>query len=340
MNQIILKSPQAIEKPLLSEADRIIFLQETIDLFTRRRQGHLIHRCYLTPEALHFGGKFSSAPASYMKPGEKCVIANAGGPISDRARHPFGVIGIENGPGMETAMREKSAAFFSQLAGLHTWVGRELSPASIGIMHNVMGGELPNVRIVPDQADFLRDAFPSGLGKGRKVLAEFGMTRGNMEGFPEDGFPYDTIKADLLAHRSRLDVGDIYTFTFDCNQNGAEVEAAYNSEWTTLWGRQLLHAMKTELPIEGDFDPESYDFRCIWEKASHGGFNYMIAQRKMEFSIAGIPVSIEKGEGWGITNSFKMPAEMIEPLAKDTGYTVDMHHSNDRRVAMPALIVS
>ncbi len=323
---------------LLSEADRWVFLQEAIDLFTHKRQGHLIHRCYLTQDALRYGGLFSSRKESYMKAGEICVIKNSGGLISDLASHSDGVIGIENGPGMRSAMIDKSIPFFSQIEGLHTWVGRDISPVSIDIMNDVMRDALPNVRIISDMSDFQTSAYPTTMGLGRKALVEFGMTTGNMEGFPQDGFPYHVIKADLQAHRARLSEGDIYAFTFDCNQNGNEVERAYNSEYTTLWGRELLRSMQSELPIMGDFDPDSYVFKSEWVASSHGGFNYMIATRRMKFQIANVVVTIEKGEGWGITNSFKLPIDMLQPLADETGYKLTIHHSKDKRIAFPAFI--
>ncbi len=343
MNQVLLHTPYAGHPPLLDDADRAIFLQESIDLFTRKKQGHLIHRCYLTPEALQYAGIWTARKESYAKAGELCVIPTAGISISELARHHFGTVGLENGPGMQSAMLDKSVPFFSRLAGLHTWVGRDLSPSSIDMMQEVMGGALPNVRIIPDLADFQRAAYPKGLPKGRKVLAEFGLTRGNMQGFPEDGFPYHTLVEDMLAHASRLDSGDIYTYTFDCNQNGGEVERSYNSDYTTLWGRELFRAMQSELGdyITGDFDPDGYSFRDIWVASAHGGFNYMIADRTMKFEIAGIPVTAHKGEAqFGITNSFKQPLEIAEQSAKDSGFKMKMHLSADRRIAQPAFIRS
>ena len=64
----------------------------------------------------------------------------------------------------------------------------------------------------------------------------------------------------------------------------------------------------------------------------------MIATRKMQFEIDGIPITIERGEGWGITNSFKIPVDMLQPLADETGYRLVMHFSEDKRIAMPAFI--
>jgi hypothetical protein len=337
MNLLLRQHKTPIRK-IFTDADRAVFKQEMIDLFDRTRQGHLIHRCYLTQDALRFGGKFSTAPANYSAREELSAILNATLPISDRAQNPDGIIGIENGPGMESAMRTKSTMFFSGLHGLHTWVGRDLSGDSTALMPSIMSEVLKGKRIVPDQANFITDSLPNGLGLGRKVMAEFGLTIGNMEGFPKDGFPYERMLSALKARLSHLDNGDMMTFTFDCNQNGQEVEDAYNSDWTTLWARELLRVAKYELDIEGDFDPDDFVFRDEWVGESHGGFNYVIATRPLDFAIGDKNFKVDTGDKWGITNSYKMPYEMTEQLANDLNTDLIVYRSNGNRIALPCFI--
>ena len=337
MNQLLRKH-EILTRKIFIDADRAVFKQEIIDLFDRKRQGHLIHRCYLTQDALRYGGKFSTTPANYSAREELSAIFNAALPISDRAQHPDGIIGIENGPGMESAMRTKSAMFFSGLHGLHTWVGRDLSGDSTGLMPSIMGEALKGKRIVPDQSNFITDPLPKGLGNGRKIMAEFGLTIGNMEGFPQDGFPYERMLSALKARLSHLDSGDMMTFTFDGNQDGQEVEAAYNSEWTTLWAQELLRVAKAELNIQGDFDPDSFVFRDEWVAGSHGGFNYVVAQRPMEFAIDDRDYKVDRLDKWGITNSYKMPFEMAYQLADDLNTDLSIYKSNGKRIALPCFI--
>jgi len=223
------------------------------------------------------------------------------------------------------------------MPGLHTYLGRDLSEVSVSITPAVMQEELPNARVLSEHVDYLKSPLPKNLGKGRIVMAEFGMTRGNMEGFPEDGFPNHIFKKDLEFHRSQVREGDIYAYTFDSNQHGPSVEAAYNSHWTTLWVRELLGAMKSELPFEGDFDPKSFHFRDIWHAASHGGFNYAIADRKMEFAVNGNPYVLYRDDGLGVTNSYKQPEECAESLAHETGWRFDLHRGEDQRIPMAEL---
>lgn len=326
---------QQISKPVM--ADRDVFAKETLDLFAHRRQGHMIHRCYMTAKALEYGGKFQSTPENYLRRSELDLIQTYASHIGEQSRHFFGVIGIENGTGMENAMRAKTAPFFRAFAGLHTYYGRDMSQESVDLMKRVLPEEMPNVRIVAARSNYLMDPLPENLGKGRKVMAEFGMTRGNMEGFTADGFPYDIIKNDLLFHRAQMNEGDFYIFNFDANQNGDEVEASYNNIWTTLWARELLVSMKTYLDIDGDFDPEGFYFRCIWDKDSHGGHNHIVADRRMDFSIEGQDFTVHKGDMFGITNSYKMPVDYARLLAKDTGWTLSLLPHPEGRLNMAYL---
>lgn len=59
----------------------------------------------------------------------------------------------------------------------------------------------------------------------------------------------------------------------------------------------------------------------------------------MKFEIAGIPVTVRKGEPqFGITNSFKQPLGIVEQSAKDSGFEMKMDLSADRCIAQPAFI--
>lgn len=331
-------APTAQTHYRLAASDRDVFRQEFKDLIEFKRQGHLIHRCYMTSHALFLGGKFSNTNDNYTQRDERLLIANTAELVAQDAAHKNGIIGIDNGIGMQMAML-KSAMFWRAMPNLHTLVGRELAPTSIDIMSAVMGAELPNVRIVPDCADFILDPLPSGLGEGRKIMTEFGLTSGNMEGFEKDGFPVQETADGLAARIAHLDEGDIMTFTFDANQNRKQVEAMYNNEWTQKWAREFLRFSIAELDIkEGDLSPEGFHFRSIWSPHSHCGHNYLIADRSMNFEFDGQACKVDKGDAWGITNSYKMPTEIARDIAQNQlGKNAHIHQRAGNRIAMAEL---
>lgn len=324
--------------PALSSEERSLFLQESIDLFSGKRQGHFIHRMYMTPASLAYWGEFMKDDGYYITRSETRIIKLYAAVIGDMAYHPEGIIGIENGPGTKSAMRAKSGVFFRAMPDLHTYIGRDWSPAIVDNIQKTMKNFLPSVKIMPDMANFLKQPLPETERRGRKVMAEFGITRGNMEGFPTNPFPDDIFRADLSFHRQQLSPGDIYVSTFDANQDGESIMYAYSSDWLTLWGRELLHSMTKELPLEGDFDPESFVFAPVWHPKSHVNTNNMRAMRRMDFSLGGTNFSIRAGDYFGITNSYKIPVELFSSIAASVGFeTIGLFQDKEKRMTMAVL---
>lgn len=305
---------------ILSDEDRTAFMQESIDLFKHRRQGHLIHRMYMSQAALAYWSEFMKHRGYYVTRSEINLISMFANVIGNLARHRDGIVGIENGPGTVSAMKKKSSVFFSAMPDLHTYVGRDWSPEIIKNIRRTMPLELFNAEIVAEYCNFLEQDIPKGLKKGRKVMAEFGLTQGNMEGFPYSSFPTNRLLENMTFHRNQLSIDDMYVVTFDANQNEKSIVNAYTSEWLTHWGRELFRTMKKELQIEGDFDPEAFVFIPIWHSGSHINTNNMVATRNMKFSIDGVEMVARSGEPFGITNSYKTPVELFSGIAREAGF--------------------
>ncbi|NTG02967.1 L-histidine N(alpha)-methyltransferase [Rhizobium rhizogenes] len=315
------------------------FLQESIALFSKTRQGHLIHRMYMSEAALTYWSEFMQHDGYYVTRSEVALISQFAAAAGESARHPDGIIGIENGPGTDSALQNKSAVFFSAMPGLHTYVGRDWSPTIVSNVGKVLNERLAGVRIIADLANYRKQPLPAGLGKGRKVMAEFGATRGNMEGLVSDPFPSHVLMAGLRFHRSQLEPGDIYIVTFDSNQDKASVEYAYTSAWLTKWGCELFRTMRQELPIEGKFDPDGFEYVPIFHPGSYLTANNMVALKDMNFTISGREFAVSRGDAFAITNSYKTPVSLFSSIAASAGFEVAaLYQDESRRMTMPVLI--
>lgn len=335
MTSMLLKEKTYPYTSILSEEDKILFAQEAIDLFKHRRQGHLIHRMYLSADALRYWGEFMKHRPYYVTRSEIHLISMYARAVGAAASHEDGIIGIENGPGTQSAMRKKSSVFFSAMPDLHTYIGRDWSPEIVKNIGKFMPLELFDAEVIADHANFLQQNIPTCLKKGRKVMAEFGLTQGNMEGFPYDPFPENRLKQHMAFHRSQLNIGDLYIVTFDANQDEKTITASYSSEWLTLWGRALFHTMKNELSIAGDFDPDAFIFHPIWNADSHVNINNMIAVKDMRFSINGVDISVQKGEPFGITNSYKIPVRLFADIAEEVSFEmINCFQDTEKRMTL------
>jgi uncharacterized SAM-dependent methyltransferase len=227
---------------------------------------------------------------------------------------------------------------FSQIDGLHTYVGRDWSNAVVDNIARVLPDHLQGVRIIPDLADFNHHALPEGLPKGRKVITEMGVTIGNKIGDPSTNFLERELKAGFAFQRTLLDKGDIYIPSIDVCQDWDAVKYAYTSKWLTQWGRQLFRHMKATMPFQGNFDPEGFVFESIPHPHTHVGANTMVATCDMEFSISGNFFKATTGQGYVITNSGKPPIEMVRDIASDTRFEVPKIVQDDLgRITFPAL---
>lgn len=292
----------------------------------------------MTPAALAYWAEFMKHDGYYVTRSEVRLIKRYASVIGDMAYHSNGIVGIENGPGTKSAMLLKSGIFFAAMPGLHTYIGRDWSPTIVKSIDKVMQKFLPSAKIISDMSNFLKDPLPKKLKKGRKVMVEFGITRGNMEGFPRNPFPVDVFHHDISFYREQLEVGDLYISTFDANQDEESVTYAYTSDWLTLWGRELFRSMLRELPIKGDFDPESFVFVPIWYPESHVNTNNMKALRRMDFSIGDKNFTIQEGECFGITNSYKMPVPLFSSIAKNAGFeTIGLFQDMKKRMTITVL---
>jgi len=313
-------------------------------LFTRKAAGHLIQYMYMTPQALASWSEFMLHPEYAYVTREKSLITQvAKQDIFPEVQYSGRLVGIENGPGTDSAMQKKSGPFWSGIGDVGTLVARDQSATVVLNAPEVLHRRLPNTLIVPNKVDFLKASLPKGLPEGRRVMAEFGITRGNMQGFADDNFPVKLFKRDLKTHFKLLNPGDLYTFTFDANQT--DVDKVYDSPHLTEWGREMFRVMKEELPIEGDFDPNGFVFVPRWHaEPHHVNTNNMVATRSMEFAIAGEAIRVEKGDEFAITNSYKMPLEMFEGIAEELKdeegieLLTAARQDRQRKMTMPVLI--
>lgn len=322
-------------------------IKDLTDLFTRKAAGHLIQYMYLTPKALESWTAFMEHPEySYVTRENRLITQVAKKDVYPEFQYDRGVIvGIENGPGTDSAMIAKSAPFWSNAGNVAYLYARDQSPTVVLNAPKVLERRLPNTTVIPDKCDFLKDPLRGRVPEGRRLMAEFGITRGNMQGFADDHFPVKLFKRDIATHFKLLNPGDLYTFTFDANQ--VDVDKVYDSPHLTEWGREMFRVMQEELPIEGDFDPDAFEFVPRWHGAPHHvNTNNMVATRSMEFNIAGQDIKVEKGDEFAITNSYKMPLDMFMGLADELkdekGIELLTSPRQDRktngRMTMPVLI--
>lgn len=307
--------PVKIHKADYNEAH----LKAVQDLFHKRRGGTYIQYAFVTPKQLAAWSEYMKWPYYYPSRNEPPLIPIAAKETAKLIRFPQSVLGIENGPGTETGIQLKTIPYYSNIPGLHTLLGRDWSNSVGEAFDKTEKKKLPGVKRLFDLANFNRDALPANLPTGQRVFAEFGCSRGNLEGLPEDGYPMHVLEADADHLVSLMNEGDTYAGTIDANPYPEDILRCYSPPINDEWARAQIRHMLDTLPIKGDLRPEDFDAKALWHDGSWLSTNNLIARRKMEFNVGGMDCTAYKGEPYPFTNMWKAPIDPILDVYKARG---------------------
>jgi hypothetical protein len=261
-------------------------------------------------------------PFYYASRNEPPLIPEAAHEANKLRRPYLPAIGVENGPGTESGIELKTIPYYSRISGLHTLLGRDWSEGVGTAFEKVIKRELPGVKRVFDLANFNTDLLPRGLPSGQRIFAEFGFSRGNLEGRPEDGYPMHILEADADHLVSLMNEGDTYTSSIDTNPYPEDVLRSYSPPINHEWGRAQIRHMLDTLPINGDLVPEDFLTKPLWHEEAWLCTNNLIPTRKMEFNVGGLDCVAYKGEPYPFTNMWKAPLDPILDVYQSRGLTL------------------
>lgn len=314
-----MNAPVKIQEDTYDEAH----LKDVQDLFNKTRGGTYIQHAFVTPEQLAAWSEFMKWPFYYASRNEPPLIPVAADATAKLIRSPQSVVGVENGPGTESGIQLKTIPYYSRIPGLHTLLGRDWSNSVGEAFYGTDKKKLPGVKRIFDLANFNKDLLPPNLPAGQKVFAEFGFSRGNLEGLPEDGYPMHILEADADHLVSLMNEGDTFAGTIDANPNPEDILRCYSPPINDEWGRAQVRHMIESLPITGDLVPEDFDTRPLWHDNSWLCTNNLIARRKMEFNVGGMDCTAYKDEPYPFTNMWKAPIDPILDVYKARGLNLE-----------------
>jgi hypothetical protein len=294
-------------------------LKDVQDLFNRVRGGTYIQHAFVTPRQLSAWSEFMKWPFYYASRNEPLLIPIAARETAKLIRHPQSVIGVENGPGTESGVKLKTIPYYSRIPGLHTLVGRDWSDGVGKVFNKVVKDELLDVDPIFNHSNFNRDRLPLGLPKGQRAFAEFGFSRGNLEGKDEDGYPMHVLEADADHLVSLMNHGDTYAVTIDANPNTDDILRCYSPLINDEWGRAQVQHMIDSLPITGDLVAKDFNTKPIIRDNSWLCTNNLIPKRTMEFNVGGVDCTAYKGEPYPFTNMWKVPLDPIVAVYEARG---------------------
>jgi len=183
--------------------------------------------------------------------------------------------------------------------------------------------ERPNLDIYAIIGDFERhlDAVPPA--RGRRLVAFFGSTIGNLG---------PSARARLLAAiRRLLGPEDRFLLGVDLVKDRARLEAAYNDRAgvTAAFNRNILRVLNRGL--DGDFDPEAFE-HLAWfdERASRIEMHLRPMRRqRVQLRRAGLALTVDSDETIWTESSYKFTRGMTAAMLQAAGMAIEEWFTDD-----------
>jgi L-histidine N-alpha-methyltransferase len=204
---------------------------------------------------------------------------------------------------------------FVEARGAFRYVPLDISEEAIRSSESLLSRELPSLEVQGVVGDYLHD-----LGvvetHGRSLVAFLGSTIGNFEGKESRAF--------LSALARRMGPDDFFFIGLDLVKPLPVLEAAYNDAQgvTAEFNRNILRVVNGIL--EGDFRPQRFEHRAIFNQEKAQIEMYLVAKESMEVKLEGLgrSIALEAGEAIHTESSRKFTRQSAEELLKASGFAL------------------
>ena len=123
--------------------------------------------------------------------------------------------------------------------------------------------------------------------------------------------------------------------TQDTNQDEETLRDAYNACGNYFY--PLLHQIKRDLPLEGNFDPEAFDLDMRFFEETQAFGICFVPRKTMTFSIAAEEFRLERGQELYFHNAFKFDIPTFQKAAFTSGFEIEDTIENGSRCVLHVL---
>lgn len=180
--------------------------------------------------------------------------------------------------------------------------------------------EYPHIHVYPRLMDFNAETLQLPEC-GRILVAQFGISLGNMDGFAGDPMPKQKF-ADALQNYSKIlqNPEDRMIVSLDHNHDPKTQDLCYSDSAHAQLSMEFLNRIKHSLPVSPTFDPANFKPVRYWSPESHLFVNGYEAIRENSFTIGGRKVQWHAGERTGHTNTYRFWQDCVDELADMAGH--------------------
>lgn len=294
--------------------------QDVIDLFSRKRGGHISRYCYggfVRPDGSTGSGLWHSFVEGhegyYPIRGESALMPAFLQGLDD----DYDSV-VDFGIGDDKAIDGKMLPVLEKMKQLKYFTAIDYSEEHLNTGVDYVRKKRPDLQAEGINGDFYDVHKIQGL---KRIGFLLGPNISNQDMLIGGTLPFDTIveRLKVLAQTVRVDDGGCLVVSFDRQAPLSEAFKAYEHP---DWGRMIagiMHDLGGILELEGDYKPSSWVYDPVLDEENHVIQHAVRATEDQDFSVADQGVQIKSGETFPIVNSFKFPHEVFMDMIEASG---------------------
>jgi uncharacterized SAM-dependent methyltransferase len=321
--------------------DQDAFKSDIIDLFSRKRGGHVERWLYAASAPGHASGAdlwsafLRASKNYYVLPNEVALIRS----VAKTLKGSLGVVDtvVDFGPGSREAVTRKALPMIRACANAERYVAVDLSPTFLVDACALVSAK-SGLAATPVEQNFFKDDFD--LPGDNRLGVMFGLTISNTDLREGEPFPRADMTAKL-GHVGRLLHGEgenLLLVSFDSNADRASIERAYDDPHWSRFVAHLTYAIAGVVEPGGSFNPSAWRHEAVWNEEAHVLHACIAAEADQAFTLGGHDFRIRKGERFVAINLCKFPVAWFREICADAGFAVaESFFDRDKRIAVQLL---
>lgn len=305
------------------------FKKDFYDLADHMRGGHMQHWLYSDEMRRTLTGSqlwtqfYRSSRGYYIPRDEKRLIR-------DRVRSLVGNSDadtlVDFGVGAE-AFTDKVTHVIENLRNLKRYVGVDLSEDMLETVGKTARNLYPSLNIKLKNQNFHENKID--LSGEKRLGLIFGCSITNQEMREGQGFPHDSVVADIHDFFEHIGEDSELLVTYDSNPDGEHAMAAYRSPYWSEYVLGFMYDAERKLKTGGDFSASDWHAEITWDRNVHVIHQCVVADRAQTLETDDRTFRFQRGERFVAVNNFKFPESVFNEVCEDAGFAVGNRVSNN-----------
>lgn len=223
---------------------------------------------------------------------------------------------IELGPGSQDSIQNKTIPFLSVASDVKRYIAIDSAVDQAKEAASLIQSDL-NIQSHAIEQDFFYRPVAKKFSGGTAIVM-WGSSLGNIEGHANTS-PFTKLAYTLGALAYHLEAGDKMFLCFDMENNEKKVTSAYREIALRSQILSVLHRLKRDTAITGNFDPRVWVHEPVWFSDSMQCAHTIFPMFDQTMNIRGHMIAIPAWRRFISNNSYKFRPDVMIAAAEDAG---------------------